>query len=336
MDLEDLLRQAKKRREETFGRRRDELWRKHKGDDLSTETPSPEKFRSNVKRVRTNLNYDNTSEGQKHEKNEHPSISSNKLKPSSNFFEHDNDSESDDGLDNLVTFVKKRNSQNDDQDKVKSHHGDAIDGIFLPKSAQTQKGKTAEGGTERRQIESVCTPRNPITLMKAQYELTQESTRFPPISTDNEDLWSDREAEEIHSPQKKVLIGENNVIHATKLSTSDSNTPEFTNMNSSELKPEFTTFSKFGPFAFEPLPLEPFDDGLSVPASINRYLPEFQREGVKFLYQALKHMNGAILGENGNWIVYFSLKILSQSQILCERRRYGLWQGKGHTFLLRI
>ena len=36
----------------------------------------------------------------------------------------------------------------------------------------------------------------------------------------------------------------------------------------------------------------------NVPASINRYLMEYQRVGIKFLYSKLMERNGAILGDD--------------------------------------
>ena len=64
------------------------------------------------------------------------------------------------------------------------------------------------------------------------------------------------------------------------------------------LQPDFLQ-PRFGPFAFEPLLLEG-EDGVvrhKVPASMNRYLLPYQREGVQFLYKALSARKGAILGD---------------------------------------
>ena len=64
-------------------------------------------------------------------------------------------------------------------------------------------------------------------------------------------------------------------------------------------KPEFET-PKFGPYEMEPLLLT--NDNLNgqhhqVPASLNRYLLPFQKDGVRFLYECLSRKSGAILGD---------------------------------------
>ena len=66
-----------------------------------------------------------------------------------------------------------------------------------------------------------------------------------------------------------------------------------------ELKPEFRC-PKFEPKPLEPLLLGPEQVSTrhQVPASISRYLPDYQREGVQFMYdQAVVKHEGAILGD---------------------------------------
>jgi SNF2 family DNA or RNA helicase len=67
-----------------------------------------------------------------------------------------------------------------------------------------------------------------------------------------------------------------------------------------ELYPEFKP-PRFGPFELEPYELSPQgeEDEDRVPASIARYLPLHQREGLDFLYKCLVTSgHGAILGDD--------------------------------------
>lgn len=70
--------------------------------------------------------------------------------------------------------------------------------------------------------------------------------------------------------------------------------------NNKEQHPHFAN-PTFGPFENEPLVLKNLEDdqrgGHQVPASLSRYLPDFQREGIQFLYNTIANGNGAILGE---------------------------------------
>ncbi|KAG7342122.1 SNF2 family helicase [Nitzschia inconspicua] len=55
---------------------------------------------------------------------------------------------------------------------------------------------------------------------------------------------------------------------------------------------------KFGPYDLEPLVLgQSNGKEVSVPASLNRYLAPFQREGVAFMYNCLARKSGVILGD---------------------------------------
>jgi SNF2 family DNA or RNA helicase len=42
-----------------------------------------------------------------------------------------------------------------------------------------------------------------------------------------------------------------------------------------------------------------------IPASINRYLPEFQQEGVDFLCRAITNGKGGILGDDMGCVRYY-------------------------------
>lgn len=62
--------------------------------------------------------------------------------------------------------------------------------------------------------------------------------------------------------------------------------------------PEFES-PTFGPFENEPLALRNCETGSSdhkVPAALARYLPQFQRDGIKFMYNAIANGRGVILG----------------------------------------
>jgi hypothetical protein len=88
-----------------------------------------------------------------------------------------------------------------------------------------------------------------------------------------------------------------------------------------ELKPDFER-PKFGPFVFDPLKLvttnsvaerpvgvmgpdagdvgddEDTQEEFEVPASINRFLPNYQQEGIRFLYELVSSRRGGILGDD--------------------------------------
>ncbi|MGK3750051.1 MAG: hypothetical protein ACI8RD_002349 [Bacillariaceae sp.] len=76
--------------------------------------------------------------------------------------------------------------------------------------------------------------------------------------------------------------------------------PRDTGIGLEDLHPDFDD-PKFGPYEMEPLLLttDQTEEGqvLQVPASLNRYLIPFQKEGVKFLYECLSRKSGAILGD---------------------------------------
>lgn len=47
-----------------------------------------------------------------------------------------------------------------------------------------------------------------------------------------------------------------------------------------------------------PYQIDPDDPGIAIPASINRFLREYQRVGVNFLYSRYKQGYGGVLGDD--------------------------------------
>jgi hypothetical protein len=83
-----------------------------------------------------------------------------------------------------------------------------------------------------------------------------------------------------------------------------------------EAKPAFSN-PKFGPFMNIPLLLKvenddivansPYLESYEVPASINRYLKEYQKDGIRFVFEkAIANRKGAILGDGKFFIDFFS------------------------------
>lgn len=160
-------------------------------------------------------------------------------------------------------------------------------------------------------------PRNPLARM-ASPPIPSSAVRQPPATSPGEDdfLWdgSDGEGEKDHSEydavmdkrgkkRKRVLADKNKIPGDPRLSTyfpkDDDDDDEDNGVVLDESKPEFDA-PKFGPFDDGPLMLGPVNVSKrhQVPASISRYLPDYQREGIRFLYQQaiVRHM-GAILGD---------------------------------------
>jgi hypothetical protein len=171
--------------------------------------------------------------------------------------------------------------------------------------------------------------RNPLVAAKREEAevavqfLTRTGPKKPTEAvTRKEDaaLWSDSEPDDIvpetspssnkKKPKKRVPTEPNIPKKRKKLSSASD---DETNMPQSipaitrnvdelqkELKPNFS-HPKFGPFEFQPLVLGSIDGDdhiYEVPASISRYLPDHQREGIEFLFhQAIAKRRGAILGD---------------------------------------
>lgn len=60
-------------------------------------------------------------------------------------------------------------------------------------------------------------------------------------------------------------------------------------------KPDFHTNQKVCPGPSEPFVLS---ETIQVPCTINRYLRDYQREGVKFIYDSYLKSRGCILGDD--------------------------------------
>jgi hypothetical protein len=167
---------------------------------------------------------------------------------------------------------------------------------------------------------------NPITLMRRQQQQQVPIPKDEDMPTENgASLWSDSENEQQESePDTKMKRGKKKKKEKKKKKKSTGNFREDasysrmldTSQEDAEtrhllrldedmlrqtLKPEFSE-PRFGPFDLEPLVLKrKTSRGISierqVPASINRYLLPYQREGVSFLFNALSARKGAILGD---------------------------------------
>jgi len=150
------------------------------------------------------------------------------------------------------------------------------------------------------------TPRNPLALMK---ENSKNTYTFPPQAADvAANLWSDSEDEEQADSSDDKKKKRKNTVQNKERKQEDnrkSGNVELPNGLDEEaekhkLMPEFDN-PKFGPFPLEPLPLKRSPDAethdFTVPASINRYLPEYQRVGIQFVYESVMARKGAILGD---------------------------------------
>mmetsp|Transcript_203 Transcript_203/g.263 ORF Transcript_203/g.263 Transcript_203/m.263 type:complete len:1537 (-) Transcript_203:110-4720(-) len=169
--------------------------------------------------------------------------------------------------------------------------------------------------------------RNPITVAKE-----QETSFYSGMKTDNhqntlsskddDDFWD--ECEVIESPEKKKKSqskekrtsdssrrksGNKKPHKDMKRSGSDDDylstdgedmLPQDTDIGLEDLKP-FFDIPQFGPYEpMEPLLLTTDQTNgqiLQVPASLNRYLIPFQKDGARFLYECLSRKSGAILGD---------------------------------------
>lgn len=169
-------------------------------------------------------------------------------------------------------------------------------------------------------------PRNPFTL--STFHAAKQPPRDVAIkSTNNEsdDLWSDSDNNEEPTkkaktervpkslkllqsrkkrPNEEAERGLNRILPSMKnleQSLQDITEDEDFNVDLTELKPVFD-FPRFGPLDFEPFVLNPghlgIESPICVPASISRYLPLYQKEGIQFMYnQAVTSGHGAVLGD---------------------------------------
>jgi hypothetical protein len=160
-------------------------------------------------------------------------------------------------------------------------------------------------------------PRNPHTLSLA----AQSPVKAIPLRLTNnnndDDLWSDTDNEEEHIEKTKAEKVTKPLKKKPKKSRAyveydrDASEPlskksrleddDDADIDPTEEKPFFEN-PKFGPLEFEPFVLNPGNLGIEspvcVPATISRYLPPYQKEGIKFLYdRAITSDHGAVLGD---------------------------------------
>jgi hypothetical protein len=155
------------------------------------------------------------------------------------------------------------------------------------------------------------TPRNPLILMKQEYDMESVRKMSPASlrrsSGSNQHLWSDSEDEKDRpskftsrgSSRSKGGLGQKRDSTMGALETFTSTYKSDDNLGSKE-KPIFDR-PKFGPFVASPFILRSIDESdetYEVPASICRYLPDYQREGIEFMYRCgICTKRGAILGD---------------------------------------
>lgn len=161
-------------------------------------------------------------------------------------------------------------------------------------------------------------PRNPLTMSKMSHATQQQA--FPSNHLANDDnLWSDidddnKESPKNSKPEKKQKPSKRKKnkrnedperdpsYNQPSTDTLDRLTEdEIANVDLSELKPVFD-FPKFTAEPEEPFVLNAgnlgFESPVCVPASISRYLPPYQKEGIQFMYdQAVMSGHGAVLGD---------------------------------------
>ena len=129
-------------------------------------------------------------------------------------------------------------------------------------------------------------------------------TAEPPTGNDKEDIHFPRGAKrsnlKSHSRTSMLCsIEEGNEVNAGGRQETSENELEASHRDK-EPKPNFLT-PKFPPTEYEPYRLGTTQDGHGVemiPAPIARYLPDFQKKGVKFVYQAIIKEGGACLGDD--------------------------------------
>ena len=168
-------------------------------------------------------------------------------------------------------------------------------------------------------------PHNPIALMKNSTRAIATRENSPcPNDKESTNLWSDSEPDEDDEieevPKRRSNVGlkkkrkfkQNRNFLPRKKSTTgrvyddcssdeEGGVPtivEDQETQKSALKPELEN-PHFGPFALEPLILkaENGEQEHAVPPALNRYLADFQKEGVRFLHKCLTSKTGAILGD---------------------------------------
>ena len=184
---------------------------------------------------------------------------------------------------------------------------------------RTIKSSYPQTNNTKRKLNTICKAKNPITMMR-QKEENKFSIQFFDRrfieknykDNEEEDIWVDRSDDEKLTSNEYMIENRNAEIHGStkarverprrrrKVKSNEDSDNEIEILEE-QLKPVFEN-PKLGPSG-ELVPLilsskEKDEEIYSVPASINRYLQEYQREGISFLFSRVRQMNGAILGDD--------------------------------------
>ena len=148
------------------------------------------------------------------------------------------------------------------------------------------------------------TPRNPLARMAAAAASPEKVVACHPTG---DSLWDDSDDDNNKSPSREESPERKKQIRKKKESWASREERESISQpvakDPTERYPDFLA-PKFGPFEDEPLLLGPAQvtKRHQVPASINRFLPTYQKDGISFVYQqAIVQRRGAILGD-GKWV----------------------------------
>jgi hypothetical protein len=201
----------------------------------------------------------------------------------------DDDTESE-GEDLVLLVRRKENPQYDHPTKIVIATGESIVSSGKPLSKS---------------------PRNPLTLMKQEYDIKSvrkmSAVSLRRSSESNHHLWSDSEDEK-DSPKLTNRRSSLTKCGSARKLDSATSTGTLKTVTShrddddlgSKEKPSFDR-PKFGPYVSSPFLLRSThdsDETYEIPASICRYLPEYQREGIEFMYRCgICTKRGAILGD---------------------------------------
>jgi hypothetical protein len=181
---------------------------------------------------------------------------------------------------------------------------DLTEGDYLKRQSEPKQPPEPSEQITTKPTESPQQPqktRNPLHSINAPLYPKTPVTYFPAHQDQDDSLWDDSD-EERPTPEDKKKKPKKKQQQARD-KTARTRVVEFTERDDGvdmpALKPEFSS-PKFGPFELEPLVLGPpeLTNHHQVPASIKRYLPIYQQEGIRFLYnQAIVLRRGAILGD---------------------------------------
>lgn len=253
--------------------------------------------------------------------------------PKKSVANNDSDSSSDEEEDK-PTKARLRPKPKTEENRLLQESPGGIDAYVRssPEQERPKKKGKASGPPVR---DSVSLPRNPHAIEERQKERDLELARTPISPQDKvkeDSLWDDDDDEPLitsrdqrrrsaprnavqnhqhhdhcsenqgapevvqqqHSPQARNGENDDNDAYVSEDDESD-----FDEDGKHNLHPDFGEGPTFGPFELVPLKLENSEtgDNHEVPASLSRYLPGFQREGIKFLYNAISNKKGAILGK---------------------------------------